>query len=147
MIARHRLDQHEGLHLDGVLLLRQRRVHVGHRLRDLHPQHPQHRYVEMPVFAGCCDVAWEFVWSFFAVNNMGMLFQAANYVWFFLDAGFIFTYGVLFFGAKQFASPQLTRRAVFIPMCLAIARPPPRSRPGSCTARDSTTPSAAARPT
>jgi hypothetical protein len=79
------------------------------------------KYVEMPVFAGCCDVAWEFVWSFFAVNNMGMLFQAANYVWFFLDAGFIFTYGVLFFGAKQFLSPQLTRRAVFVPMCLAIA--------------------------
>ena len=22
------------------------------------------KYVEMPVFAGCCDVAWEFVWSF-----------------------------------------------------------------------------------
>ena len=50
----------------------------------------KYKYVEMPVFAGCCDVAWEFVWSFFAVNNMGMLFQAANYVWFFLDAGFIF---------------------------------------------------------
>jgi hypothetical protein len=79
------------------------------------------KYVEMPVFAGCCDVAWEFVWSFFATNNMGTLFQAANYVWFFLDAGFIFTYGVLFFGAKQFVSPQLTRRAVFIPMCLGIA--------------------------
>ena len=70
------------------------------------------KYVEMPVFAGCCDVAWEFVWSFFATNNMGMLFQAANYVWFFLDAGFIFTYGVLFFGAKQFTLPQLTKRAV-----------------------------------
>jgi len=81
----------------------------------------KYKYVEMPVFAGCCDVAWECVWSFFAVNNMGMLFQAANYVWFFLDAGFIFTYGVLFFGAKQFVSPQLTRRGVFIPMCLAIA--------------------------
>ena len=66
-------------------------------------------------------MSWEFVWSFLAVNNMGMLFQAANYVWFFLDAGFIFTYGVLFFGAKQFLSPQLTKRAVFVPMCLVIA--------------------------
>ena len=79
------------------------------------------KYVEMPVFAGCCDVAWEFVWSFIAVNNMGMLFQAANYVWFFLDAGFIFTYGVLFFGAKQFTLPQIKKRAFFIPMCLFIA--------------------------
>ena len=79
------------------------------------------KFVEMPVFAGCCDVAWEFVWSFLAVNNMGLLFQAANYVWFFLDAGFIFTYGVLFFGAKQFVSPQLTPRGIFVPMCLFIA--------------------------
>lgn len=79
------------------------------------------KYVEMPVFAGCCDVAWEFVWSFLATNNMGMLFQGANYVWFFLDAGFIFTYGVLLFGWKQFSVPQLQRRALFIPMCLGIA--------------------------
>lgn len=79
------------------------------------------KYVEMPVFAGCCDVAWEFVWSFLATNDMGMLFQAANYVWFFLDATIIFTYGVLFFGWKQFTVPELQRRGVFVPMCLAIA--------------------------
>jgi hypothetical protein len=81
----------------------------------------KYKYVEMPVFAGCCDVAWEFVWSFLAWNDMGMLFQGANYVWFFLDAGFIFTYGVLFFGPKQLVSPQLQRRALFVPMCLGIA--------------------------
>jgi len=81
----------------------------------------KYKYVEMPVFAGCCDVAWECVWRFFAVNNMGMLFQAANYVWFFLDAGFIFTYGVLFFGAKQFTLPQLQKRSFYLPMCLGIA--------------------------
>ena len=81
----------------------------------------KYKFVEMPVFAGCCDVAWEFVWSFLAYNTMGMLFQAANYVWFFLDAGFIFTYGVLFFGWKQFTSPQLQRRGFFVPMCLFIA--------------------------
>lgn len=81
----------------------------------------RYRYVEMPVFAGCCDVAWEFVWSFLATNRMGMLFQAANVVWFFMDAGFIFTYGVLVFGAKQLTIPQLQRRGVFVPMCLGIA--------------------------
>jgi hypothetical protein len=79
------------------------------------------KYVEMPVFAGCCDVAWEFVWSFLATNDMGMIFQGANYVWFFLDAGFIFSYGVLMFGWKQFTVPQLQARATFIPMCLGIA--------------------------
>ena len=81
----------------------------------------KYKFVEMPVFAGCCDVAWEFVWSFLAYNTMGMLFQAANYVWFFLDAGFIFTYGVLFFGAKQMTVPQLQAKAVYVPMCLFIA--------------------------
>ena len=79
------------------------------------------KYVEMPVFAGCCDVAWEFVWSFLARNQMGMLFQAANVVWFFLDAGFIFTYGVLVLGTKQLTIPQLQKRSVFVPMCLGIA--------------------------
>lgn len=79
------------------------------------------KYVEMPVFAGCCDVAWEFVWSFLATNDMGLLFQGANYVWFFLDAGFIFSYGILFFGAKQFTVPRLQQRSFFIPMCLFIA--------------------------
>jgi hypothetical protein len=81
----------------------------------------RYKYVEMPVFAGCCDVAWEFVWSFMATNTMGMLFQAANYIWFFLDAGFIFTYGVLFFGRKQFTLPQLQKRSFYLPMCLGIA--------------------------
>ena len=79
------------------------------------------KYVEMPVFAGCCDVAWEFVWSFLAQNDMGLLFQGANYVWFFLDAGIIFSYGVLFFGARQLTVPELAPRRVFIPMCLCIA--------------------------
>ena len=79
------------------------------------------KYVEMPVFAGCCDVAWEFVWSFLATNDMGMLFQGANLVWFFLDAGFIFTYGVLFFGWKQLTVPELQPKGIFIPSCLFIA--------------------------
>jgi hypothetical protein len=79
------------------------------------------KYLERPVFAGCCDVAWEFVWSFMATNDMGRLFQAANYVWFFLDAGLIFSYGVLFLGWKQFKAPDLKPLRVYIPMCLAIA--------------------------
>ena len=79
------------------------------------------KYVEMPVFAGCCDVAWEFVWSFLAQNDLGMLFQGANYLWFFLDAGLIFSYGVLFLGVKQLTVPQLAPRRIFIPMCLFIA--------------------------
>ena len=94
------------------------------------------KYVEMPVFAGCCDVAWEFVWSFLASNNMGMLFQAANYVWFFLDAGFIFTYGVLFFGAKQFTAAAADAEAIVLhPDVPGHRRGAPAWRPTSCTRR------------
>jgi hypothetical protein len=82
---------------------------------------PKLKYVEMPVFAGCCDVGWEFTWSFFAFNNMGMLFQAANWVWFALDIGFIFTLGVLRYGAKQLTTPVLQRRSIFVPACVLIA--------------------------
>ena len=96
----------------------------------------RYKYVEMPVFAGCCDVAWEFVWSFLAVNNMGMLFQAANYVWFFLDAGFIFTYGVLFFGDEAVhaaAAPEAIVLRPDVPVHRAGGRP---GRPTSCRRRD-----------
>ena len=71
-------------------------VPLGDRLRHLHPQHhpaaSTSRCRSSPAAAtspGSSSGASS------ASNNMGMLFQAANYVWFFLDAGFIFTYGVL----------------------------------------------------
>jgi hypothetical protein len=79
------------------------------------------QYAEMPVFAGCCDVGWEFTWSFLAVNNMGMLFQGANYVWFALDFGYIFTLGVVRYGWKQLTVPQLQKRSLFAPICFGIA--------------------------
>ncbi|HEX5719173.1 MAG TPA: hypothetical protein VF179_23630, partial [Thermoanaerobaculia bacterium] len=78
-------------------------------------------YVEMPVFAGCLDVGWELTWSFFQQSDMGMLIQGANYVWFAMDAGFIFSVGVLIHGSKQLTIPHLQRRSVFIPACLFVA--------------------------
>jgi hypothetical protein len=79
------------------------------------------KYVEMPFFAGCCDVGWEFTWSFFAVNNMGMLFQGANYVWLVLDIGFIFTFGIVRYGWKQTTIPELRKRSTYIPFCILTA--------------------------
>lgn len=79
------------------------------------------KYVEMPVFAGCCDVGWEFTWSFLAYNNMGMLFQGANVVWVLLDLGFIFSVGVIGYGWKQFTSPRLQKKPFYPLMCLFIA--------------------------
>jgi hypothetical protein len=79
------------------------------------------KYVEMPFFAGCCDVGWEFTWSFFAVNNMGMLFQGANYLWLVLDIGFIFTFGIVRYGWKQTTIPELRKKSVYVPFCILTA--------------------------
>ncbi len=81
----------------------------------------KYKYVEMPVFAGCCDVGWEFVWSFLIVTDMGMLVRIAYYGWFLLDLGYIYTLGVLRYGWKQLATPQLQRRSLYIPACLFIS--------------------------
>src|SRR5688572_8497192 len=42
----------------------------------------KYKYLEMPVFAGCCDVGWKFVWSFLIVTDMGMLVRIAYQGWF-----------------------------------------------------------------
>jgi tryptophan-rich sensory protein len=52
---------------------------------------------------------------------MGFLLQGANVVWFVLDFGYIFTLGVVRYGWKQLTVPQLQKRAVFAPICFAIA--------------------------
>lgn len=79
------------------------------------------KYIEMPVFAGCCDVGWEFTWSFLTATNLGLLLQGANVVWFLLDFGYIFTFGILRYGWKQITTPQLRQRSFFLPACILIA--------------------------
>ncbi|HEV7503315.1 MAG TPA: hypothetical protein VGS07_00210 [Thermoanaerobaculia bacterium] len=78
------------------------------------------RYVEMPAFAGACDVGWEFTWTFLLVTKMGWLFRIGNGIWFFLDIGFIFTFGVLRYGWKQLAPSPLQKRIFFVPACIFV---------------------------
>lgn len=77
----------------------------------------KYKYIEMPVFAACGNIGWEFSWSFVAATNMGLLLQRCYQIWFFLDC-FIF-FSVLRYGWKQLATPQLRR--YYVPLCLFTA--------------------------
>jgi hypothetical protein len=72
------------------------------------------KYIEMPVFAGCADIGWEFTWSFLAATNMGLLLEKTYQVWFITDV-FIFG-GLLAYGWKQFDNPRL--RSFYVPACI-----------------------------
>src|SRR5947209_5695198 len=59
------------------------------------------KYIEMPVFAACGNIGWEFVWSFLLAPDpdMGALILWCYRIWFFFDL-FIF-YNILRYGAEQ----------------------------------------------
>ncbi len=57
------------------------------------------KFVEMPAYIACANIAWEFVWSFFYHPNTGALFSLSYQAAFLLDC-FIF-YSVLRYGTKQ----------------------------------------------
>lgn len=63
----------------------------------------RHKFVEMPAPAAASNLAWEFVWGFLLVTNLGLLFQWGLRIWFIMDV-FIF-YFVLRYGVKQFNNP------------------------------------------
>lgn len=75
------------------------------------------KYIEMPVFAACGNIGWEFSWSFVLATNMGAFLVWTYKAWFFFDL-FIFT-GVLLYGWKQLIIPQLRR--YYVPLCLISA--------------------------
>lgn len=57
------------------------------------------KFVEMPAPAAAANIAWEFVWAFLLVTNLGVLFQWGLRIWFIMDL-FILYY-LLRYGAKQ----------------------------------------------
>jgi hypothetical protein len=73
--------------------------------------------IEMPVFAACGDIGWEFAWSWLHRTNMGLLLVIAYRLWFILDL-YIF-WGLLRYGRWQLATPALKRP--FVPLCIAAA--------------------------
>lgn len=76
------------------------------------------KYFELPVFAGCADIGWEFTWSFLATTNMGLFLEWTYRSWFLFDI-FLFA-GLLLYGWKQYMAPQLRPLKVHIPVCLGV---------------------------
>ncbi len=72
------------------------------------------KFIEMPVFAGCADIGWEFTWSFLAATNMGRLLEHTYQVWFITDVA-IFA-GLLLYGWKQLTFDRL--RGWYAPACV-----------------------------
>ena len=52
------------------------------------------KYFEVPVFAACADVGWEFCWSFLAKTDMGSLLETTYRIWFGFDV-FLFSVSVI----------------------------------------------------
>ena len=79
----------------------------------------RHKYVEMPVPAAASNLAWEFVWGFLFVTDLGLVFVWGLRIWFFLDL-FIF-YCVVKYGDKQLSTPLLIKYFKPIEILLALA--------------------------
>ena len=75
------------------------------------------QFIEMPVFAACGNIGWEFVWGFLAVTNMGPLLQWCYRIWFFFDL-FIFA-SVLRYGGQQVMTPAIRKH--FRPLAVFTA--------------------------
>lgn len=70
------------------------------------------KFVEVPVFAVCGNITWEFLWGFYFESNMGLLL-----VWFYrlgalIDVGILVS--VFLYGRKQLISEPVKRH--FVPM-------------------------------
>src|SRR5215471_20709561 len=67
----------------------------------------RYKFVGIPVLAVCANIAWEMLWSFRFVTNMGMFFEWGYRAWFILDV-YIF-YSLFRYGKKQFSDPVLQK--------------------------------------
>jgi hypothetical protein len=76
------------------------------------------KYFELPIFASCADIGWEFTWSFLATTNMGLFLEWTYRSWFLFDI-FLFI-GLLLYGWKQYIVPQLQPLKVHIPVCVLV---------------------------
>ncbi len=77
----------------------------------------KYRYVGIPYMAVCCNIAWEFIWSFFFQTNLGPFFEWGIRLWFLIDLYLL--YRLMQYGAKQTDNPFL--KAYFKPMILFFA--------------------------
>jgi uncharacterized protein with PQ loop repeat len=75
--------------------------------------------IEMPTIAGCGNFAWEFVYSWFIITDMGALMLWGYRAWFFLD---IFIWGMLLkYGREDTFLPPFRRYFPAYAMVMTVA--------------------------
>jgi hypothetical protein len=62
-------------------------------------------FIEIPLVAVTANFAWEFLWSFIFVTDMGLLYVWGYRIWFFLDCFIV--YGLFKYGYKQIETSPL----------------------------------------
>ncbi len=78
-----------------------------------------YKRLEMPTIAGCGNFAWEFVYSWIIITDMGSLMLWGYRAWFFLD---IFIWGMLLrYGREDTFLPPLRRYFPLYAITLTIA--------------------------
>jgi len=75
-------------------------------------------FIEIPLIAVTANFAWEFLWSFVFITDMGQLYVWGYRIWFFLDCFIV--YGLFMDGHKQLALASLRKHARLI-IVFAIA--------------------------
>jgi hypothetical protein len=70
------------------------------------------QFIEVPFITVCGNIAWEFLWSWVFITNMGSIFQWGYRVWFFMDCFIV--YGLFRYGYKQITIPSLSKKATQI---------------------------------
>lgn len=76
------------------------------------------KYIEMPYFVACGNIAWEFLWSWVLNDriDLGEFYIIVYRAWFVLDC--VIFYHLLKYGRKQCHNPHIKR--FFIPICLSL---------------------------
>jgi hypothetical protein len=75
-------------------------------------------FIEIPLIAVTANFAWEFLWSFVFITNMGLLYVWGYRIWFFLDCFIV--YGLFKHGYKQINIASLQKHSRLI-IAFAIA--------------------------
>lgn len=76
----------------------------------------KYQTVEMPAFAACGNIGWEFCWALIFTTDLGLLCVWAHKAWFFLDIAIF--YLVVRYAHKQTDLPLLKR--YWTPICFFL---------------------------
>lgn len=77
------------------------------------------KFIEIPLYVACANIAWEFVWSFIYYPHLGLLYWIGFSIAFFMDV-YIFSM-VIKYGWKQLVDQNLKQRLPLMLILNAVA--------------------------